>query len=54
MRDIDSAIASSFDLRLTLNILMDQTVNHLNVDAVDIGLYHPELQSLTYLQVLGS
>ncbi|HEX6033470.1 MAG TPA: GAF domain-containing protein, partial [Anaerolineales bacterium] len=49
LRDIDSAIASSFDLRLTLNILMDQTVSHLNVDAVNIGLYHPDLQSLTYL-----
>lgn len=53
LRDIDSAIASSFDLRLTLNILMDQTVNHLNVDAVNIGLYHPELQSLTYLTGVG-
>jgi response regulator RpfG family c-di-GMP phosphodiesterase len=53
LRDIDSAIASSFDLRLTLNILMDQTVNHLNVDAVNIGLYHPDLQTLTYLQGVG-
>jgi len=53
LRDIDSAIASSFDLRLTLNILMDQTVNHLDVDAVNIGLYHPELQSLSYLTGVG-
>jgi PAS domain S-box-containing protein len=53
LRDIDSAIASSFDLRLTLNILMDQTANHLNVDAVDIGLYRPEIQSLTYLASTG-
>ena len=53
LRDIDSAIASSFDLRLTLNILMDQTVSHLNVDAVNIGLYHPDLQSLTYLTGVG-
>jgi len=53
LRDIDSAIASSFDLRLTLNILMDQTLNHLNVDAVDIGIYHPDLQSLTYLAGMG-
>jgi response regulator RpfG family c-di-GMP phosphodiesterase len=53
LRDIDSAIASSFDLRLTLNILMDQTVSHLNVDAVNIGLYHSELQSLTYLNGVG-
>jgi response regulator RpfG family c-di-GMP phosphodiesterase len=53
LRDIDSAIASSFDLRLTLNILMDQTINHLNVDAVDIGLYRAEIQSLTYLASAG-
>ena len=31
LRDVDAAIASSFDLRLTLNILMDQTLNHLAV-----------------------
>lgn len=53
LRDIDAAIASSFDLRLTLNILMDQTMNHLNVDAVDIGLYRPEIQGLTYLASAG-
>jgi response regulator RpfG family c-di-GMP phosphodiesterase len=53
LRDIDSAIASSFDLRLTLNILMDQTLSHLNVDAANIGLYHPELQSLSYLPGVG-
>jgi GAF domain-containing protein len=53
LRDIDAAIASSFDLRLTLNILMDQTINHLNVDAVDIGLYHQDIQSLSYLASVG-
>jgi response regulator RpfG family c-di-GMP phosphodiesterase len=53
LRDIDSAIASSFDLRLTLNILMDQTRSHLGVDAVNIGLYHPDLQSVTYLPGIG-
>jgi response regulator RpfG family c-di-GMP phosphodiesterase len=53
LRDIDAAIASSFDLRLTLNILMDQTINHLNVDAVDVGLYQPDIQSLTYLASAG-
>ncbi len=53
LRDIDSAIASSFDLRLTLNILMDQTLSHLNVDAVNIGLYHSELQSVSYLSGVG-
>lgn len=49
LRDIDSAIASSTDLHVTLNILMDHTVRHLKVDAVDLLLFHPELQSLTYL-----
>ncbi len=53
LRDIDAAITSSFDLRLTLNILMDQTLNHLNVDAVEVGLYHPDIQSFTYLASAG-
>jgi GAF domain-containing protein len=49
LRDVDAAIASSFDLRLTLNILMEQTRSHLAVDAVDIALYHSELQTLSYV-----
>ena len=49
LRDIDSAIASSFDLRLTLNILMDQTIKHLGVNAITIGLYHQDLQNITYI-----
>lgn len=53
LRDIDSAIASSTDLRVTLNILMDHALRHLKVDAVDILLYHPELQSLSYLCSAG-
>lgn len=53
LRDIDSAIASSTDLRVTLNILMDHTLRHLKVDAMDILLYHSELQSLTYLCSAG-
>ena len=53
LRDIDSAIASSTDLRVTLNILMDHTTRHLKVDAVDILLYHSELQSLSYLCSTG-
>jgi len=53
LRDIDSAIASSTDLRVTLNILTDHAIKHLKVDAVDILLYHPELQSITYLTSAG-
>ena len=53
LRDIDSAIASSTDLRVTLNILTDHTLKHLKVDAVDILLYSPELQVLTYFTSAG-
>ncbi|NWG34345.1 MAG: GAF domain-containing protein [Chloroflexi bacterium] len=53
LRDIDSAIASSTDLRVTLNILMDHTLRHLKINAVDILLYHPELQNITYLCSAG-
>jgi PAS domain S-box-containing protein len=53
LRDIDSAIASSLDLRLTLSILMDQTINHLNIDAVDIGLYQPDIQTFSYIASAG-
>jgi response regulator RpfG family c-di-GMP phosphodiesterase/GTP-sensing pleiotropic transcriptional regulator CodY len=53
LRDIDSAIASSTDINVTLNILMDHTLRHLKVDAVDILRYHPELQSLTHLCSTG-
>ena len=53
LRDIDAAIASSTDLRVTLNILMDHALRHLKVDAVDILIYHPELQSLTFLCSTG-
>jgi HD-GYP domain-containing protein (c-di-GMP phosphodiesterase class II) len=48
LRDIDSAINSSTDLRVTLNLLVGHTLKHLKVDAADILLYHPELQSLSY------
>lgn len=48
LRDIDSAIASSTDLRVTLNILTDHALRHLRVDAVDVVIYRPELQSLTW------
>jgi signal transduction protein with GAF and PtsI domain len=32
---------------------MDQTLSHLNIDAVSIGLYHADLQALTYLPGVG-
>jgi response regulator RpfG family c-di-GMP phosphodiesterase len=38
LRIIDQAITSSFDLRFTLDILLSQVVNQLQVDAADILL----------------
>lgn len=53
LRDIDSAIASSTDLRVTLNILSEHALRHLKVDAMDIFLYRPEIQSLNLLSSAG-
>jgi PAS domain S-box-containing protein len=46
LRDIDSAISSSFDLRIILNLLIGNAVHELNVDAVVILLYNPDIMSL--------
>jgi HD-GYP domain-containing protein (c-di-GMP phosphodiesterase class II) len=53
LRDVDIAIASSFDLRVTLNILIDQAISQLNVNAADILLYNPTLQNLSYIAGQG-
>ena len=48
LRTIDLAIATSFDLRVTLNVLLEQTLTQLAVDAADILLFNPVLQTLDY------
>jgi GAF domain-containing protein len=48
LRTIDLAIATSFDLTVTLNVLLEQTLTQLSVDAADILLYNPVLQTLDY------
>jgi len=53
LRDVDSAIASSTDLRVTLNILSEHALKHLKADAMDILIYRPELQSLSLLTSAG-
>jgi PAS domain S-box-containing protein len=53
LRDIDSAIASSTDLRVILNILTEHAVRQLKVDAVDVLLYRPEIQSLSHIISAG-
>jgi len=48
LRAIDVAILSQLDLRLTLNIVIDQVAIGLGNHAVCILLYHPETQMLEY------
>ncbi len=48
LRKIDQAISSSFDLILTLNILISQVISQLQVDAADILLVNPEGQMFAY------
>jgi PAS domain S-box-containing protein len=48
LRTIDAAIASSFDLKAILNIILYQIVNQLKVDAADILLLNPHSYALEY------
>lgn len=53
LRNIDQAISSSLDLRLTLIVLTDQIIHQLNVDAADILLFDPHTQSLNLGSAAG-
>jgi len=46
LRDIDIAISSSFDLNITLDVLLDHTLSQLRVDAARILLYSSYTQHL--------
>ncbi len=48
LRTIDIAISSSFDLRLTLEILLKQVVVLLRTDAAAISLFHTITKTLEY------
>lgn len=48
LRQIDIAINSSLDLRLTLDVLLDQVIQQLDVAAADVLLFSPHLQRLEY------
>lgn len=41
LRNIDMAITGSLDLRLTLNVLLDQVTTHLQVDSAAVLLLNP-------------
>ncbi len=45
---VDVAINASLDVRVTLNILLDQVINLLRVDATDVWLFNPVTQELEF------
>jgi PAS domain S-box-containing protein len=48
LRKIDQAISSSFDLKITLDILISELISQLQVDAADVLLLEPTEQILSY------
>ena len=48
LHDIDLVINSSLDFRVTLNILLDQVVDKLKIDAASVLLFDPRTQMLEY------
>lgn len=46
LRTIDSAIANSMDIRLTLKVVLTESIEQLGVDAADILLYKPTSNTL--------
>jgi PAS domain S-box-containing protein len=48
LRSIDKAIVGSLDLSITLDIIIEQTISLLKIDAADILLYKPHLETLEY------
>ena len=53
LRAVDTAIATSFDARFTLNILLEETINGLNLDAADVLRFNPSSHSLEVAAVKG-
>jgi HD-GYP domain-containing protein (c-di-GMP phosphodiesterase class II) len=48
LRAIDMAITASLDLRVTLNVLLDQVTTQLGIHAADVLLLNPHTQLLEY------
>ncbi len=51
---IEEAVASSVDLRITLDTLLDQVISRLSVDAADVLLLDPGLQTLRFAAGRGA
>ena len=48
LRAIDQAITTSFDLNLSISVLLDQAMLHLGADAAAVLLFTPSTQTLDY------
>ncbi len=48
LRNIDMAISSSLDVRVTLNILLEQVTTQLRIDAATVLLLNPNTLTLVY------
>ncbi len=53
LRSIEMAISASLDLRVTLNVILDQVTTHLQVDAADVLLLDQASQALEYAASRG-
>ncbi len=53
LHTIDTAIASSLDINLTLNVILDTSLKYLRVDAAAIHLLNPHLRELEYVAGRG-
>jgi PAS domain S-box-containing protein len=53
LRDMDRVIASSFDLRIVFNLLLNHTLEQLKVDAACIFLFNPNTYNLEYFDGRG-
>lgn len=48
LRRIDTAISASVDLKVTLDVILNQVLTQLKVDAADILKYNPSTQTLEF------
>ena len=53
LHTIDRAISSSFDLRVTLEVVLDQVTRQLGVDAAAVSLLNAHSQTLLYAATRG-
>lgn len=53
LREVDEAITSSIDISRTLEILLDQVLRQLQVDAAAVLLFNPQMDTLAYTSGRG-